>query len=205
MDIASATILLILVLDPFGNIPLVLSTLGRVGEQRRRAVILRECGIAYAILVGFLFAGRPLLELMRLSETAIGLAGGMILFIIALRMVFNHPEGPLGDTAGGSDPGASEEPFIVPLAVPAIAGPSALATVIVFTSREPGRWAEWLAAISAAMLVSVIVLLSGERISRFVGKRGVTAMEPLMRLILTAIAVEMLLSGITAYVHSLPK
>ena len=206
MDIASATILLILVLDPFGNIPLVLSTLGRVGEQRRRAVILRECGIAYAILVGFLFAGRPLLELMRLSETAIGLAGGMILFIIALRMVFNHPEGPLGDAAGGSgDPGASEEPFIVPLAVPAIAGPSALATVIVFTSREPGRWAEWLAAITAAMLVSVIVLLSGERISRFVGKRGVTAMERLMGLILTAIAVEMLLSGITAYVHSLPK
>lgn len=206
MDIASAAILLILVLDPFGNIPLVLSTLGRVSEARRRAVILRECGIAYAILVGFLFAGRPLLELMRLSETAIGLAGGMILFIIALRMVFNHPEGPLGDATGGSgDPGTCEEPFIVPLAVPAIAGPSALATVIVFTSREPGRWAEWLIAITAAMLVSVIVLLSGERISRFVGKRGVSAMERLMGLILTAIAVEMLLSGITAYVHSLPK
>lgn len=203
MDIASAAILLILVLDPFGNIPLVLSTLGRVSESKRRHVVLRECAIAYGVLLLFLFAGRPLLELMRLSETAIGLAGGFILLIIALRMVFNHPDGPLGSTGTGDANDLDGEPFIVPLAVPAIAGPSAMATVIVFTSREPGRWAEWLTAITVAMLVSVIVLLSAERISRFIGKRGVTAMERLMGLILTAIAVEMLLSGITTYVHSL--
>ena len=208
MDIASTAILLILVLDPFGNIPLVLSTLGRVSEQRRRHVVLRECAIAYGVLLLFLFAGRPLLELMRLSETAIGLAGGFILLIIALRMVFNHPEGPLGSTGstgGANDPDDPHdgEPFIVPLAIPAIAGPSAMATVIVFTSREPQRWPEWLAAISIAMAVSVIVLLLAERISRIIGKRGVIALERLMGLILTAIAVEMLLSGITAYVHSL--
>jgi MarC family membrane protein len=208
MDIASAAILLILVLDPFGNIPLVLATLGRVNEARRRAVILRECAIAYGVLLLFLFAGRALLELMRLSETAIGLAGGFILFIIALRMVFNHPEGPLGQgggTGAGVDPTDPHggEPFIVPLAIPAIAGPSALATVIVFSSREPGRWPEWLAAITLAMSVSVVVLMSASRISRFIGKRGVTALERLMGLILTAIAVEMLLSGITAYVHGL--
>jgi MarC family membrane protein len=210
VDIASAAILLILVLDPFGNIPLVLSTLGRVDEERRRRVVLRECAIAYGVLLLFLFAGRPLLELMRLSETAIGLAGGFILFIIALRMVFNHPEGPLGSTGStgtgdANDPHPSDdgEPFIVPLAVPAIAGPSAMATVIVFTSREPQRWPEWLAAITIAMAVSIIVLLMAERISRIIGKRGVIALERLMGLILTAIAVEMLLSGITAYVRSL--
>src|SRR4051812_46915700 len=113
MDIASAVILLVLVLDPFGNIPMVLATLGRVSEGRRRRVVLRECAIAYALLLLFLFAGRPLLELMRLSQTAIGLAGGLILFIIALRMVFNHPEGPLGQTGGGgpaNDP-HDGEPF----------------------------------------------------------------------------------------------
>lgn len=208
MDIASAAILLILVLDPFGNIPLVLSTLGRVSAEKRQRVVLRECAIAYGVLLLFLFAGRPLLELMRLSETAIGLAGGFILLIIALRMVFNHPEGPLGSTGstgGANDPDDPHdgEPFIVPLAIPAIAGPSAMATVIVFTSREPQRWPEWLAAISIAMGVSVIVLLLAERISRIIGKRGVIALERLMGLILTAIAVEMLLSGITAYVHSL--
>lgn len=202
MDIASAAILLILVLDPFGNIPLVLSTLGRVGEEKRRRVVLRECAIAYGVLLLFLFAGRPLLELMRLSETAIGLAGGFILFIIALRMVFNHPEGPLGGIGSANDP-HDGEPFIVPLAVPAIAGPSAMATVIVFTSREPQRWPEWLAAITIAMAVSVIVLLMAERISRIIGKRGVIALERLMGLILTAIAVEMLLSGITEYVQNL--
>lgn len=200
MDIASATILLILVLDPFGNIPLVLSTLGRVGAQRRHRVILRECAIAYAVLIGFLFMGRPLLELMRLSETAIGLAGGLILFLIALRMVFQHPEGPLGD--GASD-AAGNEPYIVPLAIPAIAGPSALATVIVLTSHEPQRWPEWMAAITLAFLVSTTVLLLAARISRFIGDRGVSALGRLMGLILTAIAVEMLLSGITAYVRSL--
>ena len=216
MEIASAVILLVLVLDPFGNIPLVLATMARVPAPHRRRVILRECAIAYGILVLFLFAGRPLLELMRLSETAIGLAGGIILFIIALRMVFNHPEGPLGvpgsgpatsslPTGGAVDPHEENEPFIVPLAVPAIAGPSALATVIVFTSREPGRWAEWLVAITLAMLVSMLVLVSAERISHLVGKRGVTAMERLMGLILTAIAVEMLLSGITEYVNRLAR
>lgn len=205
MDIVSAAILLILVLDPFGNIPMVLATLGRVGEERQRRVILRECAIAYAVLLLFLFAGHRLLELMRLSQTAIGLAGGMILFIIALRMVFNHPEGPLGQTGGGgpaNDP-HDGEPFIVPLAIPAIAGPSALATVIVFSAREPGRWPEWMLAITVAMGVSVVVLLMAGRISRLLGKRGVNAMERLMGLILTAIAVEMLLSGITTYVHSL--
>lgn len=201
MEVASATILLILVLDPFGNIPLVLSALARVDERRRRAVVLRECGVAYALLLVFLFAGRPLLELMRLSQTAIGLAGGFILFIIALRMVFNHPEGPLG--AAGTDPGGDGEPFIVPLAIPAIAGPSALATVIVFSSREPQRWPEWVLAITLAMAVSVVVLSMAGPIARFVGKRGINAMERLMGLILTAIAVEMLLGGITAYVHSL--
>jgi MarC family membrane protein len=206
MDIASAAILLILVLDPFGNIPLVLSTLGRVSVQRRRHVVLRECAIAYVVLLLFLFAGRPLLDLMRLSDTAIGLAGGIILFIIALRMVFNHPEGPLGSTGTGDahDPHHpnDSEPFIVPLAIPAIAGPSAMATVIVFTSREPLRWPDWLAAITIAMAVSVVVLLMAERISRIIGRRGVVALERLMGLILTAIAVEMLLSGITAYVRS---
>jgi MarC family membrane protein len=172
-----------------------------VEEARRRHVILRECAIAYAVLLAFLFLGRPLLELMRLSETVIGLAGGLILFLIALRMVFHHRDGPLGD-ADTMDP-EDREPYIVPLAIPAIAGPSALATVIVMTSHEPGRWPEWMAAITIAMAVSVTVLLLSARISRLVGKRGVNAMERLMGLILTAIAVEMLLNGITNYVRSL--
>jgi len=200
MDIASAAILLILVLDPFGNIGLVLSTLGRVSEPRRHRVILRECAIAYVVLIAFLFIGRPLLELMRLSETAIGLAGGVILFIIALRMVFQHPEGPMGD---GNTEAAGSEPYIVPLAIPAIAGPSAMVTVIVLSSREPQRWPEWMAAITLAFLVSTTVLLLAARISKFIGDRGVNALGRLMGLILTAIAVEMLLSGITTYVRSI--
>jgi small neutral amino acid transporter SnatA (MarC family) len=120
----------------------------------------------------------------------------MILFLIALRMIFRHPDGLFGDTVQG-------EPFIVPLAIPSIAGPAAIATVVLLVSREPQRWMDWSAALTVAMLVTVILLLFAERISRLVGERVLLAFERLMGLILTAIAVEMLLRGIQGFVKTL--
>ena len=120
-ELLSAVILLTLVIDPFGNVPLVNAMLEGVSASRRRLVIVRECAIAAAILALFMMFGRALLELMHLSETSLSIAGGVILFMIAIRMVFAHPEGAFG-------PHQSGEPFIVPLAIPLIAGPSALAT-----------------------------------------------------------------------------
>jgi small neutral amino acid transporter SnatA (MarC family) len=119
-DLFSATILLILVLDPFGNLPLVVSALSRVPEPRHARVVLRECAFAYAILVAFMLGGRTFLTWLQLSDVSLAIAGGIILFLIALRMVFPHQDDVFGDTRGG-------EPFLVPLAVPSIAGPSALA------------------------------------------------------------------------------
>ena len=133
-ELLSATILLILVIDPFGNVPLVVSALQTMSRPRRSVDVLRECLIAYAVLLVFLFGGHAFLDLMHLSETSLSIAGGLILFLIALRMVFSHPEGIFGDTSG-------TEPFIVPLAIPAIAGPSALATVMLMGSRDPGHLA----------------------------------------------------------------
>ena len=198
MDIVSATILLFLVMDPFGNMPLVISVLKNVDPAARTRVVLRECAIAYAVLLAFMFGGHQFMQLLRLSDTALGIAGGLILFLIALRMVFPHAEGIFGESGETGT-------FIVPLAIPAIAGPSALATVLLLVSREPQRVFDWVAALSMASLVSVAVMISAQRISGWMGKRGMIAMERLMGLVLTAIAVEMLLAGIERFVVQLPR
>lgn len=198
MDIsfASAIVILLLVMDPVGNIPLFVMLLRNVRPGRRRMIIVRECGIAFAVLLVFVFLGRPLLNLLELSDSSLNIAGGVILFLIALRMIFKHPEGVFGASLAG-------EPFIVPLAIPSIAGPTALATVILMASRAPERMLEWVAALTIAMAVTLILLLFAERISKWVGERGLIALERLMGLVLTAIAVEMLLRGIEAFVRQL--
>lgn len=195
-EFLSAVVLLTLVVDPFGNTPLVDVMLRRVPAARRRRVILRECAIAYVILLAFLVAGQSFLALLRLSQPAISIAGGVILFLIALKMVF-----------GGVDLGLprepSEEPFIVPLATPLIAGPSAVATVMLLALQEPLRLAMWAAAVTVTMLLTTGVLLLGARLSHLLGVPAMHAIERLMGLVLTAIAVEMLLGGIRAFVHGL--
>ena len=198
MSLVQSTILLVLVLDPFGNVPLVASALKAVPEHRRARVVLRELAIAYAVLVLFLVGGGPLLALLNLSETSLSIAGGVILFLIALRMVFPRAEGLLGEIPEG-------EPLIVPIAIPLIAGPSALATVIVLASRSPQGVTGGLAALSLAMAVSALVLVFAERIARRLGKRGTAALERLMGLLLTAIAVELTLSGIERFIAQLPR
>ncbi len=195
---ASAIVILLLVTDPIGNIPLFVALLRPVHAKRRVRLIVRECAIALAVLVAFALFGRWLLELFGLSDRSLNLAGGMILFLIALRMIFRTPEGIFGDSPSG-------EPLIVPLAIPSIAGPAAIATVILLVSRAPQRLPEWLAAIAIAMAVSLATLLLAERISRWVGERALVAFERLMGLLLTAIAVEMLLRGIEGFVRHLQE
>jgi len=199
-EFLAAVVLLILVLDPIGNLPLVSSLLAKVEPSRRRRVVLRECAIAYVILLVFMFGGQRLLDLMHLSEISLSIAGGVILFMIAIRMVFGTAESAFADSTEEGKPG---EPFIVPLAIPFIAGPSALATVMLMVSREPAKTMTWVAALTVVMLATALILALADRIERLVGKRGVQAMERLMGLILTAIAVEMLLGGVQKFVQQL--
>lgn len=200
MDVSftSAVVILLLVMDPLGNIPLFVALLRNTRPARRMVVIARECAIALAVLLAFAFFGRQLLTLIGLSDSSLNIAGGVILFLIALRMIFRHPDGIFGDIDH-----ATGEPFIVPLAIPAIAGPTALATVVLMVSRAPGRMLEWLAAITVAMALTLALLVFAERLSTLMGRRGLLALERLMGLLLTAIAVEMLLRGIEAFVHQL--
>ncbi|HYC37388.1 MAG TPA: MarC family protein [Usitatibacter sp.] len=195
-EFVSAFILLALVVDPFGNVPLVNAMLAEVAPARRRRVIVRECLVAFATLALFMLFGRKLLEVMHLSETSLSIAGGVILFMIAIRMVFAHPEGAFGPHEAG-------EPFIVPLAIPLIAGPSALAAVMLMATRDPARLGMWMAALTAAMAMTTLVLLAGDRLQRRLGDRAMQAIGRLMGLILTALAVEMLLGGIKVFVGSL--
>jgi multiple antibiotic resistance protein len=189
MTISSAAILLFLVLDPLGNILLFSAALQPVAPQRRARVVARELLIAYGILVAFLFVGGPLLRVLGISGAALTIAGALVLFLIALRMVFPSVDAPLTEALRG-------EPLIVPLAIPYVAGPSALATVLLLMNREPARWPEWLAALTLAWLASTLILIMGSRIGRFLGQRGLVALERLMGLLLVALAVQMCLGGL---------
>ncbi|MCX7901219.1 MAG: MarC family protein, partial [Burkholderiaceae bacterium] len=185
----SAVVLLLLVFDPFGNIPLFISALRDVPRARRTRVVLRECLIAFALLTAFAILGRPLLDVLGLSDLSLQIGGAVVLMLVAIRMVFPPPEGVFGPLPGG-------EPFIVPLAVPALAGPSALATVLLLVSREPDKTALWIAAIALALSASALVLAFAERLQRLLGARVTVAFERLMGLVLAAMAVEMMLRGI---------
>lgn len=197
-ELFSATILLILVIDPFGNVPVVVSALKNVAPARRARVVIRECAAAYVILLGFMIGGRTFLQWLHLSEESLTIAGGIILFLIAIRMVFPRPEGIFGDPPGG-------EPFLVPLAIPSIAGPSALATVMLMASRDPAKIGSWVLALTAAMVATTAVLALADRLQRWLGERAVLAFERLMGLVLTALAVEMLLAGVRSFVGELAK
>nr|WP_297357684.1 MarC family protein [uncultured Caldimonas sp.] len=188
----SAFILLLLVLDPFGSLPIFISVMRNVSPERRRWVALREVSLAFAALLAFMLAGDAFLRLMHLSERSLEVAGGVILLMISIRMIFAS-----GESIYASD--ADREPFIFPLAVPLMAGPSAMATVLLLGSRQPDRLMEWVGALTGAMVVSGIVLLAADRIRRFLGDSVVSALEKLMGLVLTAISVEMILAGLKRY------
>jgi MarC family membrane protein len=196
MTLSTAVVLLVLVVDPIGNMPIFGSLLRRVPPSKRTRVILRECAIAYGVLLACVFVGKPLLDLLKLSDASLHIAGGVILFLIALRMVFRSGGEVFGHLPDG-------EPFIVPLAVPLIAGPSAIATVVLFASSAPDRWADWCIAVTIAILATLAALLSADKVVNVLGERTLTAFERLVGLLLTAIAVQMLLQGIAAFVNQL--
>ena len=188
----SAFILLLLVLDPLGSLPIFIPIMRDVAPQRRRWVALREVGIAFAVLFAFMFFGEGFLRVMRLSERSLEVAGGVILLMVAIRMIFSHEGGVYGVPDG-------REPLIFPLAVPLLAGPSAMATVLLLASRQPDRLLTWVGALTCAMAVSGAVLMLCNRIRKLLGDSVVSAIEKLMGLVLTAIAVEMILAGLKRY------
>jgi multiple antibiotic resistance protein len=193
MTTLSAALLLFLVIDPVGNIPMFLTTLKKVDESRRRTVVIRELIIALFVLVAFLFLGQYLLQALHLSQTALTTAGGIILLIIAIKMIFPARDRALQEDIEG-------EPFVVPLAIPYVAGPSAMATALLMMSREPERWLDWLFAVLIAWAVSALIIFFSSYFAKFLGEKGLIAIERLMGMLLITVAVQMLLTGIAEFV-----
>jgi MarC family membrane protein len=190
----SAGILLFLIMDPLGNIPLFLSQLRQVAPERRRRVLVRELIIALVVLFAFLFGGRYVLGALQLRQESVSIAGGIVLFLIGVKMIFPPRDGNMF----GASP-AGVEPFIVPMAIPGVAGPSAMAALMLMTNSHPGRTADWSMALFAAWLATALILLSSTALFRILGNSVLTALERLMGMLLVALSVQMFLDGIVIY------
>ena len=185
-EIISTTIIFFLIMDPLGNIPLFLSVLKNVDGGRKLKVTFRELLIAYVALLIYLFLGRYVLEILNLSSEAITISGGIILFIIAIRMIFPTQHGIFGD-------GSEGEPLIVPLAIPAVAGPSIMAVLMLMSTSQP--LLPLFLCISLAWLMTAVLLLAATPLNRMLGRRGLTAVERLMGMLLVMMAVQMLINA----------
>ncbi len=194
MTIASAALLLFLILDPLGNIPVFLSLLRGMPARRQRIVLARELLIALGVLMLFLWCGKYALEAMHLRQESVSIAGGIVLFLIGIRMIFPPPEGLMGEIPEG-------EPFIVPMAIPLVAGPSGMAAVMLMGSQEPDRMGAWSLALVLAWGATAAILFSATLLYKLLGRRALIALERLMGMLLVAISVQMLLDGIAAYLR----
>ena len=192
MDILSAATLLFLIMDQLGNLPIVLSILKHLDPKRRRAVLVRELFFALGILMLFLFAGKSILNFLHVQPETLSISGGIILFIIAIKMIF-----PSGGRITGL--AAGEEPFIVPMAVPMIAGPSVIASLLLLSSQHPDKLLELSASVLLAWGVTFFILMFYGFFHRLLGERGLKAVERLMGLLLIMISTQMLLDGIKSY------
>ncbi len=197
MTVLSAALLLFLILDPLGNIPVFLSVLKPLTPPRQRIVVVRELLIALAVLMAFLWGGKYALELMHLRQESVAIAGGIVLFLIGVRMIFPRPEGLMGELPGG-------EPFIVPLAIPLVAGPSGMAAVMLMGSNDPSRLGDWSLALLLAWGATAVILFSATVLYKWLGRRVLTAIERLMGMLLVAISVQMVLDGIGTYLKLTP-
>lgn len=187
----SSVITLALVMDGFGNIPLFIAALKRVAPERRKTVLIRELAIALIIMVAFLFLGKWFLRAFGIHEYSLSIAGGIILFIISVQLVFGGDEEPKNDPK-------EDEPFVVPLAIPLVAGPAALSMVMITAAQQSNKFIT-LGAVIVASIINSIILMASFPISNLLGKRGLIAIERLTGMILILMSVDMVMGGISTF------
>ena len=192
-----AALILVLVTDPLGNIPLFITALERVPSARKTRVILREVAVAFGILLLAMVGGRGALGVLGIGDASLKAAGGVILLLIAINMIFPAAGARMGE--GPTD----GEPLIVPIAVPLIAGPSAIATAMLVAADDPSRMPEWIGALAISMALTLASLFLSSTFKRLLGVQLLSAIERLMGLVLTAVSVDMIMSGAGAYFSAL--
>ena len=187
----SSVITLALVMDGFANIPLFIAALKKVAPERRKTVLIRELAIALLIMVAFLFLGKWFLRAFGIHEYSLSIAGGIILFIISVKLVFG------GDDEPKNDP-KEDEPFVVPLAIPLVAGPAALSMVMITAAQQSNKFIT-LGAVIVASIINSVILMASFPISNLLGKRGLIAIERLTGMILILMSVDMVMGGISTF------
>jgi multiple antibiotic resistance protein len=192
VDIISAVVPLFLTMDPLGNIPLYVSVLKVVPPERRRVVLVREIAFAYLVMLAFLLLGNYIMRFLRLDQSTISISGGVVLFLIALRMIFPGNGAASGDSLEG-------EPFLFPLAVPLFSGPSVLATLLLMQRAEAADTRLLLLAMTIAWALSGVILLSSTFFYRILRERGLLAVERLMGMLLVMVALQMLMNGVRTF------
>lgn len=191
-DLFSIVVTLFLIMDPLGNVPVFLSVLKNVNPDRRRAIVIREVLIAYGVLLIFMLLGDHALRVLHIEQETVSIAGGIVLFLIALRMIFPQTGGGYGEPSDG-------EPLVVPLAIPLIAGPSAMASLLLLQRATPeGTVTLWM-GMTIAWALTAAILIAAPFFYRILGERGLTAMERLMGMVLVMISVQMLLNGTSEF------
>jgi multiple antibiotic resistance protein len=195
-SIISTAILIVFVLDPFGNVPLLLSILKKATQTQRYKIILRESLIGFCILMVFFFFGQNFLNIFHLQTEAITIAGGIIFFIISLKMIFPNSH---GDSIFATD---ELDPLVVPIAMPMIAGPGALATIMVLVQTNQSHLGALFVSMSLAWLISALILLFSPMLYRVLKNKGLTALERLMGMLLLIMSVQMFIDGIKGLVNT---
>lgn len=180
------TVAIFLVLNATGQIPLFLALLARFDHRRQMKIICRELSVALGILLLFTFCGDKVLNILGISRPIIGMAGGILLFLISLTMVFPRKN--------GSEETLTQEPVIIPLAIPIITGPGAIATVMLYAHETGNSWLVASAAF-AAWVPSLIIILLGSYIKKLLGEKGLVAIERLGGMLVCLIGVQMFASG----------
>lgn len=196
MNLATLAIMLFLIMDPIGNIPIYVKELSKFSPARQRLIVLREMGLALGMMLLFSLIGEYIFWAIGVNAIAVGLSSGVILFMIALKMLFPQGERYPEHWSYG------DEPFIVPLVVPAIAGPGLLATIMLFSHMEPSV-PKMLSAIGLAWLAALSVLIGAPWLKRNFNQNAMTACERLMGMILILLATQRFLEGIRALIQTL--
>ena len=178
---------LFLILNAVGQIPLFISILAPYEHKKQQLIIIRELFIALGLLILFNFFGKEVLHLLGISNSIIGMAGGILLFLIAITMIFPKEEKPSGLPI--------HEPLVIPLAIPVITGPGAIATVMLFAMKT-GRPTYVLGAILIAWVPSLLILLASSYLKKILGVKGLIAVQRLGGMIVCLIGIQMFSTGI---------
>lgn len=196
-DFLSTVILLFIVIDPIGLAPMILGMLKKYPLAQQKAILTRELIFALTILLLFFFSGRFLLNLLGLETSTLSISGGILLFLVALGMVF--PAKDMLASSGKAD--GKDEPFIVPIAMPLMAGPSSLSIIMLHASQTPDSISQmtYAGAIVTAWVLSSIVLFIAHKFLRLLGVKGMIAMERMMGMVLIMISIQMFMNGLAEY------